>query len=30
MGSSVKLPILASHTEGNTKYVDDVALIEAI
>ncbi|WP_340022317.1 hypothetical protein MHI24_25315 [Paenibacillus sp. FSL K6-1096] len=26
----VKLQILASHTEGNIKYVDDVALIRAI
>jgi len=26
----VKLQILASHTEGNTKYVDEVALIKAI
>lgn len=26
----VKLQILTSHTEGNTKYVDDVALIRAI
>lgn len=26
----VKLQILASHTEGNTKYIDDVALIRAI
>ncbi|OMF84558.1 hypothetical protein [Paenibacillus sp. FSL R7-0337] len=25
----VKLQILASHTEGNIKYVDDVALIRA-
>ncbi|WP_339223484.1 hypothetical protein [Paenibacillus sp. FSL H8-0332] len=26
----VKLQILASHTEGNTKFVDEVALIRAI
>jgi hypothetical protein len=26
----VKLQILTSHTEGNTKFVDDVALIRAI
>lgn len=26
----VKLQILASRTEGNTKYVDEVALIKAI
>lgn len=26
----VKLQILASHTEGNMKYVDEVALIKAI
>jgi hypothetical protein len=26
----VKLQILASHIEGNTKYVDEVALIKAI
>lgn len=26
----VKLQILASHTEGNTKFVDEVALIHAI
>jgi hypothetical protein len=26
----VKLQILSSHTEGNTKYVDEVALIRAI
>ncbi|MBA2944180.1 hypothetical protein HZF08_38550 [Paenibacillus sp. CGMCC 1.16610] len=26
----VRLQILASHTEGNTKYVDEVALIKAI
>ncbi|MDF2670878.1 MAG: hypothetical protein K0R67_3184 [Paenibacillus sp.] len=26
----VKLQILAFHTEGNTKYVDEVALIKAI
>ncbi|RAV22349.1 hypothetical protein [Paenibacillus contaminans] len=26
----VKLQILASHTEGNIKYVDEVALIKAI
>ncbi|BFT70181.1 hypothetical protein [Paenibacillus sp. P36] len=26
----VKLQILASHIEGNTKYVDEVALITAI
>ncbi|ETT79616.1 hypothetical protein C173_00617 [Paenibacillus sp. FSL R7-277] len=26
----VKLQILAAHIEGNTKYIDDVALIRAI
>lgn len=26
----VKLQILSSHTEGNTKFVDEVALIRAI
>jgi len=26
----VKLQVLASHVEGNTKYVDEVALIKAI
>jgi hypothetical protein len=26
----VKLQILASHTEGNTKFIDEVALIRAI
>lgn len=26
----VKLQILSSHTDGNTKFVDDVALIRAI